>query len=674
VIASPAATWPTTLKHRLAIVAGLFALWAIGIEVRLVILQIHEHDELAARADRQQRRTVTAPAKRGEIYDRHGRLLAYSVDADSIYAVPTEIGDPGRVAAALCDALDECSPKDRKLLVERLSRPRAFVYVRRRVTPLEAKRVAALDLDGIGFMKESKRYYPNRELAANLLGYVGVDNVGLDGVEAAYDSIVRGRPGTLLIQTDARSHAFSRLERTPTSGSSIELTLDEHLQYIAERELAAGVAANRADGGAVVVMDPQTGEILAMANSPTFNPNVYNASRPEARRNRAVQDLYEPGSTFKIVTASAAFEEKVVSPGDLIDTTGGSIKFPGRKPIFDTHDYGVLTFTDVLVKSSNVGAIKVGLKLGPERLGLYINRFGFGRPVSTEFPGESPGIVWNPARLNDSAVASVSMGYQVAVTPLQMAAAASSVANGGTLNEPRILAAVVHEGVRKPTHPRPLRRTIKPDTAAALTTIMEEVVASGTARRAALAGFTVAGKTGTAAKLVGGRYSTTAYNASFVGFVPSRAPAVTIIVVIDTPRTAAGHQGGAVAAPIFKRIAEATLRYLGVPPTIDAAPPVMVTRREATSVAPTAAARPDPDIVTLTADADSGVLPDFRGQGARDAMRALARLGLTARIVGTGVVTGQDPPPGSPLEPGATCTLLLGRQPSARTSSTGAVP
>lgn len=669
-----AADWPRTLKRRLGLVAAVFAFWGVGIAARLVNLQIYEHDHLVARADRQQMRTISAPAKRGEIYDRRGRLLAYSVDADTIYAVPTEIREPARVAAALCAALEACSEKERSQLAERLSRPRAFVYVRRRVTPLEAQRVAALGLDGVGFMKESKRYYPNRELAANLLGYVGLDNVGLHGVEAAYDSIVRGRPGTLLIQTDARSHAFSRLERTPTMGSAIELTIDEHLQYVAERELAAGVAAHRADGGSIVVMDPHTGEILAMANHPTFNPNAFNAASPDARRNRAVQDLYEPGSTFKIVTAAAAFEEKLMSPGDLIDTTGGSIRFPGRKPIFDTHDFGLLTFTDVFVRSSNVGAIKVGLKLGPERLGLYIGRFGFGRPTSTEFPGESPGIVWNPAKLNDSALASVSMGYQVAVTPLQMAAAVSSIANGGTLYEPRILAAIARDGVRLPSRPRPVRRTVRPDTAAAVTTIMEEVVARGTGTRAQLGGFTVAGKTGTAAKLVGGRYSTTAYNASFVGFVPSRNPVITILVVIDTPRTAVGHTGGVVAAPVFRRVAEAALRYLGVPPTVDGAPPVLVARRPAPPVAPAAATPPDPAIVTLPADADAGVFPDLRGQGARDAMRAVARLGLTARLVGTGVVTSQDPAPGSPLEPGATCTLILGRPASARPGPAGAAP
>ncbi len=670
--APPDLNWRPTLKRRVIVASAAFALWVAGIEARLIVLQVVQHDELVARAAQQQMRTVDAPAKRGEIFDRRGRILAYSVDADTIWAAPGGVKDTDQTVAALCAALDDCDKKFRGQLTERLSRQRGFVYVKRRVAPREAKRVAALGLEGVRFMKESKRFYPNRELAANVLGYVGLDNVGLDGIEAAFDKVVRGRPGTLLIQTDARSHAFSRLERSPTIGSAIELTLDERLQHIVERELKAGVAENNADGGSVVIMDPHNGEILAMATWPTFNPNSYNESETDARRNRAVQDLYEPGSTFKIVTASAAFEEHVVTPDQMIDASGGSIKFPGRKPINDTHDYGVLSFTDVIVKSSNVGAIRVGLKLGPERLGLYINRFGFGRPSSIDFPAESPGIVWNPAKLNDSALASVSMGYQVGVTPIQMAAAVSSVANGGTLYEPRILRTVVRDGTRTPVKPKVVRQTIKPETAATLTAIMEQVVERGTAKAAQLPGFTVAGKTGTAAKLINGHYSVTNYNASFVGFVPSRAPVITIIVVIDSPH-AKGHTGGATAAPVFKRIADASLRYLGVGPTIDAPPPVMLAHREPNPVASTASAVGPSPVVTLSGASEPPMIPDLRGQGAREAMRTLARLGLTAHISGAGVVIDQQPSPGSPLDPGTTCTLVLSRQgPNPR--SAGAQP
>ena len=670
--AQPDLNWRPVLRRRLMGAVGVLACWVLAIEVRLVVLQVWQHDQLTLRAERQQSETQKTPGKRGEIVDRHGRLLAYSVDADTIYAVPTDIADPIKAAAALCGAFDECDKKDRDQLVERLTRkrrngsPTSFQYVRRRATPIEAKRIAALEMKGIGFMKESKRFYPNRELAAHLLGYVGTDNAGLHGLEATYDKSVRGREGTMLVQTDARGHAFSRLDRPPTTGGSLELTIDEQLQFIVERELTAGVEAARADGGTAVAMDPHTGEILAMASWPTFNPNQYAGTSVSALRNRAVQDLYEPGSTFKIVTASAALQEGVIKPDDLVDTQGGVIKFPGRKPITDMgHNYGTLTFANVIVKSSNVGAIKVGLMVGPERMGLYIRRFGFGKPSSPDFPSESPGIVWNPSKLNDSALASVSMGYQVGVTPLQMAAAASVIANGGTLYEPHVVRATVKGGVRTPVPPKAVRRAILPETAATLTTIMESVVTEGTAKGARLVNYTVAGKTGTADKLVNGRYSPSQQNVSFIGFVPSRNPLMTVIVMIDSPRIG-GDTGGAIAAPIFKHIADASLRMMGVTPTINPQPPVLVARRSDSPVT-TAAAPIAPAVVTMPSGmSDGGGLPDLRGLSAREALRELARLGLTARMEGAGVVVDQNPAPGSLVEPGAGCTLVLSRRPPPR--------
>ncbi len=642
--------------------AAVFALWAVAIVARLAFLQIVSHEDLVARAERQQMRTVTAPAKRGEIADRHGRLLAYSVDADTIYAVPSDIGDAREAADRLCAAFEDCSRKERAALAERLSQRRAFVYVKRRATPAEARRVAALELAGIGFMKESRRFYPNRELGAHLLGYVGLDNVGLHGVEAAYDKVVRGKEGTLLVQTDARQKVFSRLERPPTAGGSIELTIDEHLQHIAERELRAGIAEHRAAGGTVVMMDPHSGEILAMASWPTFNPNAYGDADEVARRNRAIQDLYEPGSTFKIVTASAAIEERLFSTTEMIDVSAGQIRF-GARVIRDMYRYAPLSFTDVLVKSSNVGAIKIGGRVGAERMGMYIRRFGFGRPTSRDFQGESPGIVWESAQLNDSALASVSMGYQIGVTALQMVSAVSAVANGGTLYEPRLVRAIVRDGVRTLITPNEVRQAIKPETAATLTTIMEQVVDRGTATRARLAGFTVAGKTGTADKLVNGRYSATRQNVSFIGFAPSRNPVLAMIVMVDSP-SAGPDTGGVVSAPIFQRIAEDSLRYLGVAQTVDPVPPIIVQRRQPSPVRPVLAEHPQPRIVPMAAGtARQSVLPDLRGLSARDAMRSLAELGLTPRLRGVGMVIDQQPKPGEPLEPGMVCTLTLERDP-----------
>ncbi|MBI4265521.1 MAG: transpeptidase family protein [Acidobacteria bacterium] len=658
----PPAAWRTTLKRRLVVVAAALLAWSVAIEARLVYLQVIRHDDLSGRAERQQSRTIEAPAKRGEILDRGGRVLAYSVDAESIYAVPTEIDNPDTAAAALCGALEDCTGRERQAIADRIRRGRAFAYVRRQASPDQARRVAALQLAGIGFMKENRRFYPNKDLAAHVLGYVGVDNTGLNGIEAAYDSLIKGQPGTVLIQTDARRQAFSRVERPPTTGATLELTIDQYLQHVAERELRLGVEENRAAAGSIVVMDPKTGEILALANWPTFNPNAYRDSRPESQRNRAVQDLYEPGSTFKIVTASAAFEEKVVGPSDAIDVSEGQIRF-GSRQIDDDHRYGVLSFTDVIVKSSNVGAITVGLRLGPERLSAYVGRFGFGRRASPDFPAESPGIVWNPAKLNDSALASVSMGYQIAVTPLQMATAVSAIANGGELVEPRVVRAVIDDGARVPVPRKVVRRAISEGTAALLTDIMEQVVDHGTGTRARIPGYPVAGKTGTAQKIVDGRYSRSDYNASFVGFVPSRAPVFTIVVVIDSPHGGNLYYGGSVAAPIVRRIAEAALRHYGVPPALNADPPLLVARHDEPRERATSAVAM-PAIVTLAgaSPGSASLVPDLRGLGARDALRTLAGLGIDAQLYGTGIVTGQEPAPGSPIERGARAVLRLGRE------------
>ncbi|HEY5619519.1 MAG TPA: penicillin-binding protein [Vicinamibacterales bacterium] len=661
------ALWRSTMKRRLVIGAVALVAWSAAIEARLVYLQVIRHADLTARAMDQQTGTLEIPAKRGDILDRSGRVLAYSVDAESIYAVPTEISNPDKAAAALCGALDNCSPRDRQAISERIRRGRAFAYVKRQVSPGEARRVAALKLDGVGFMKESRRFYPNKDLAAHVLGYVGIDNKGLNGIEAAYDALIKGRPGTVLIQTDARRQAFSRLERPSTSGATLELTIDQYLQHVVERELRVGVEENRAAGGTALVMDPHTGEILALANWPTFNPNTYREANKDAQRNRAIQDLYEPGSTFKIVTASAAFEEELVKPTDLIDVSAGRIRF-GRRVIYDDHRSGVLSFEDVIVKSSNIGAIKVGQKLGPDRLGAYVSRFGFGRRTSPDFPGESPGIVWDPAKLTDSALASVSMGYQVAVTPLQMAAALSSIANRGTLFEPRIVRAVIADGRRTPVPHKVVRQTVSTGTAAVLTAIMEQVVQRGTGKNAHIDGFTVAGKTGTAQKVVNGQYSRSDYNASFIGFVPSRKPTFVIVVVIDSPHGNRSYYGSTVAAPVFQRIAEAGLRLYGVPPSLNPAPPVIPERwgetpREQRVSAPITS----PVIPSSSPSGSEPVVPDLRGLGARDALRVLAGLGMTARLDGAGIVVDQEPAPGSPIERGAIAILKLAREAPADT-------
>jgi cell division protein FtsI (penicillin-binding protein 3) len=670
-VAATAPEWRDTLRSRMLICAVMLAAWTVAIEARLLYLQVLEHGDMMARANRQQLRTIKLPAKRGEIVDRAGNLLAYSVDADTIAADPSDIDNPDDVAARVCAALDECGAQQRQLMAERLRGKGQFAYLARQVSFDEARRVKALELQGLLFYKESRRYYPKKELAAPVLGYVGLDNGGLAGLESTFDARIRGREGKMLVQTDARRHAMStREERPPTAGDGLELTIDEYLQHIADRELRIGVAENGAAGGTAIILEPQSGEILAMANWPTFNPNAFNASDIGARRNRAIQDLYEPGSTFKVVTASAAIEEGLIGPTDPIDCTPGYITF-GSRIIYDSHAHGVLPFIDVIAQSSNVGAIKVGMRLGPERLGRYISRFGFGQSIAPDFRGENSGIVWSPARLDPSALASVSMGYQVGVTPLQMAAAVSVVANGGEFVEPHVVRAFIRNGRREDVTRKVVRRAITAETAATMTSIMEAVVERGTAKAVAqLEGYTVAGKTGTASKLVNGRYSKSDYNASFVGFVPSRNPVITIVVVIDSPHTK-GFYGATVSAPVFKRIAEAALRHLGVGPTLNAPPPVIVARHESQPQDMVPRPAMAPATPALAAElTPAGQMPDLRGLSARDAIRTLTRVGLTARISGDGFVIEQSPQPGSLLGSGHECILTLGRRPTAPAGGT----
>jgi cell division protein FtsI (penicillin-binding protein 3) len=666
----PANVLRATLKRRVALAFGFLLLWAVAIEARLVYLQVFRYSELKERAEGQHSRTVKAPAKRGDILDRHGHILAYSVDADTIYAVPSELGDADAAAAALCRALADCDAKDRQAMIERIRKGKYFAYIRRQVWPDQAARVAALDLPGIGFIKESKRTYPNADLASHVLGYVGVDNVGLSGIEAAYDSLILGRAGTVLVERDARGSAFSRVERPPTAGASLELTIDEYLQHVAERELRDGIKWAGASGGSAIVMDPSTGEILALANAPDFDPNAYRDAREELRRNRAIQDIYEPGSTFKIVTASAAFEEHAAVPNTIIDASAGNIRF-GPRVIRDDHNYGVLSFAQAIIKSSNVGAIKVALKLGPEKVSDYVRRFGFGKPTSPDFRGESPGIVWDPSKLTDSALASVAMGYQVGVTPLQMAQAVSVVANGGELVQPRVVRAVVRDRRRLPVPRKVMARPITTNTAATLTEIMQGVVTEGTGKAAQIPGYTVAGKTGTAKKLVNGSYrGHSDYNVSFVGFVPAHKPVFAIVVVVDSPHRVSPY-GGVVAAPIFQKIAQTALRHYGVPQSINAPEPVFAGDPHDTNEQQTSGPSAPPNIVPLGGSRGAiTVFPDLTGVNARDALRVLAQLGVTARLQGAGVVTQQYPPAGEPIESATTVVLKLGRQESDQIAST----
>lgn len=658
--------WRPIVRRRVLLVAACLGLWSVAIFGQLVKLQVFQHDEMLARAESQQLDTIKPPAARGDIVDRHGQILAYSVDSASIQADPKEVKHDAETARKLCAALGDCSAAELAEMTRGLGTDSRWLEIRkaREVTPDQLAAVTALDLPAVTFLPQTLRYYPKLDLAAHLLGYVGTENRGLGGLEARLDGEIRGRDGRVLVQRDAKAQRmFTRVEQAPTAGATVELTLDLTLQYIAERELRAGVAAARAAGGTAIIMDPHSGEILALANAPSFNPNAFAGYSDELRRNPAVQEIYEPGSTFKIVTAAAAIEEGVLSPTDPINCNPGSITFPGRKPITEAkgHNYGVLSFEDVIIKSSNIGAIRAGLKVGAEKMARFMRRFGFGQRLAPDFNGEATGIVHAPADLNDSDLASVSMGYNVSVTPMQMASAVSAIANGGLLYEPHVVRARIRDGIRTAIEPKVLRRAIAPATAATLVGIMEGVVERGTAKAAKLARYQVAGKTGTAAKIVNGAYSRSDYNSSFVGFVPSRRPVFTILVVIDTPRN--GQYGGTVAAPVFRNIAEAALQQAGVPPSINPVPTVVV-------AADTDSSRPQPiratSPPTITHAGGRPLMPDVRGLGAREALRVLGAVGLQVSVQGDGRVTAQRPEAGTPIEPGGWSTLQLQRAPPAQ--------
>lgn len=665
-------TWRPTIGRRILVLAAVFIVWTATIEARLVYLQVFKRVDMQREADGQRNSRVPIPANRGEILDRQGNLLAYSVDADSVCAYPIRIKDPAATLAALCAALNGCSPDERATLTADLGSKKKFLAVRHFISPDEARRISALKLQGIGLIKESRRVYPNETLAAQVLGYVGREK-GLAGIESAYELKIHGKDGTAFVQVDAQRDAYSRLEQPPIAGATLELTIDRSLQYVVERELHAGIVENRAQSGTALIMDPRTGEILALASEPTFDPNQIvtalergkGVGDPEPQRNRAVQDLYEPGSTFKVVTASAAFEEGVESPTDLVDVSAGQIQL-GKRIVPDSHRINsVISFTDVLVKSSNVGAIRVGLKLGGERLSRYVHLFGFGARASVDFPSENPGHVSRAAHWSDSHVASVSMGYEVGVTPLQMATAVSSIANGGELVQPHVVRAFIEEGHRSEVARRVVRRTVSQSTASTLTGIMEQVVERGTGTEAKIPGYSIAAKTGTAQRLIAGHYSHTEFNASFVGFLPARDPVVTILVLINSPH-AHGYYGGVVAAPIFRRIAEATLTRLGIPPTVGGAAPVLVVAPRPTAPGPPPGVpRPTVAVVTASRVAETpGLVPDVVGLSARSAALAVVRLGLVPVLQGDGIVVGQNPPAGTSLDLGAACHLSLARPPS----------
>ena len=533
---------------------------------RLVNLQVLQADALATRADRQHQKTVALEGARGTILDRQGKILAMNVEVPSIFGVPASVVNPQKTARSLSAILRV--PADE--LERKLHQDRNFVWLARKVDPEQGRQLEALSLKGIGVVMEGRRFYPKGPLLAHVLGFSGMDGEGLEGVEHRYEVDLHGERQQMVLQRDAKGRTiFSKgsVEESPAPGHSLTLTIDEVIQYIAERELDDAVSRSRAKSGTMIVLDPETGALLALAVSPRFDPNAVSSVPSDRRRNIAVTDAYEPGSTMKAVMAAAAIEERVMGPTTMVFAENGRMTV-ANTVIHDHEKLGWVSFAQVIQKSSNIGAAKAGMALGEQRLYRYLKAFGFGQRTDIDLPGEGFGLVKSPKEWGRRSIASISIGQEIGVTPIQMVSAIGAIANGGQLMKPYLVSEVRDSDGRllSQVQPQVRRRIVSPETARSVTRILEGVVTDGTGSKAAIPGFRVAGKTGTAQKVDPRTktYSDSKLVSSFVGYVPAEHPKLAMLVVIDEPQ--GDHTGGVVAAPVFSHAGEQILSYLGISP------------------------------------------------------------------------------------------------------------
>jgi cell division protein FtsI (penicillin-binding protein 3) len=593
---------PRAIPLRVArfwLISLFFTLWACAIAGRLFVLQIVRHHEYMDRAQKQQQRTFEVAPRRGILYDRNLHELAMTVQADSIYADPSEIDDKQEAARKLA-AIVHSDPEDAQTseqqIANRLNTGHSFAWIARRVTPERSARVKALALKGIYFQKEFQRFYPDNEIAAQVLGYVGMDDTGLSGLEQKFEPQLHGVAGRMYTAMDARRRVLGSTEHEPEPGQNLVLTIDSDIQFLAERALDHAMETTKADNGTVVVQDVHTGQILALAIRPTFNPNQFRHTTPALLRDHAVSDVYEPGSTFKLVTYSAAIDEGVTHPDDLIDCQGGQITLNGRVIHDDKADhYGVITVHEALEHSSDVAAVKLALKMGPDNFYRYIRNFGFGSRPGVELPGETRGLLRPVNKWGSTSIGSIAIGQEVGVTPLQLVSMVSTIANGGIYLPPHVLmpaaATATDKTSAQPQAPKtpaleasPFRpggelpnplptgahRVMSELSAAEMRKMMEEVVLFGTGKAAQLNGYSSGGKTGTAQKVDPRThlYSKTMHVASFAGIAPVNNPVISVAVIIDTPK-GGSYYGAAVSAPVFAEVAQQILEYLGVPHDVD---------------------------------------------------------------------------------------------------------
>lgn len=676
---------PDVSPGRALFVAAFIGFWMLVIVARLVYLQFSQYETLANRARQQQVNSTETSPLRGELLDRQERQLARSVQTVSLFLDPDGLDAPtlDRNAQQLAKALNLKAADLAKEFHDARAAKKRFIWIARRLDADVASKIVELNLPGLQTQLEPKRYYPNGSLAAHVLGYVGLDGKGLGGVEQFYNAKISGEAGKLFVEKDANGKAYESYEIASKPGQTVVLTIDQSIQYQAEQALQAAVQRSRAKSGTVIVLDPRSGEILALANAPTFDPNKVSEAKPETRSNWALQNIYEPGSTFKVVAFSAALEKKLARVEDHIDCQMGAITVAGRV-VHDHHPFGSLTIAEALAKSSNVAAIKLGMRVGDPGMYDYIKRFGFGSKTGIELPGETNGILRKVERWQPSSIGSIAIGQEVGVTPVQMVSAFGALANDGVRIAPHLIREVRDAGGNVVYRAQPeQRRVISAETAIALRGMLEGVTLNGTAKKAQLDGYSAAGKTGTAQKIdpKTRTYSSTKFVGSFVGFAPVSNPQVVIIVVIDEP--AGAYHGGDVAAPVFREVAEQVLPALNVMPDIEttSAPDMIaqantdperaakIQEEQAQSEVQRKATMPTVDsnggrsgeVVYAVATKKAMLMPDLRGRSVRDVARTCSQLGLQVEARGEGRVLKQSPSAGTEVNTGQLVYVDFGR-------------
>ncbi len=656
---------PGARKGRMLALSVLMACLFGGLITRSWWLQIERHGHFADRSERQHRSTMTLTAPRGPIYDRERTLLAETAMWPSIYAIPRVIQDPDALAVQLAKIL----PTDVETLKRRLNSKKAFVWLARHVEAGVADQIAALQLKAVAIRKEPRRLYPRRALAGALVGFAGIEGSGLEGIERDFDRYLKGRKYVVdALRDGAGRYALPEgaLPSEQISGHGVVLTIDARIQQVAEATLAAQVREMEAKGGVVVVMDPHNGDILALAQTPAFDPNDFRKAEPDDWRNRAITDTLEPGSTMKPILISAALDLRVTKPDALWNGYKGRMRVAGFT-LTDTHAEDSLTTLEIIKYSSNIGAVQVAQRIGREGYHRYLRAFGFGERSGLGVPGEQAGTLRDPKTWRPSELATMSYGYGLSVTPLQMARAYAVIANGGELVQPRLVREVVDTQGRvvEAFKPRVLRRVVRREVTEAVTQGLIMVTEKGgTARRARVAGHAVAGKTGTAYKVnpLTRKYDHDMIRTSFAGFVPARDPRLVIYVAIDEPQNEKRY-GGVVAAPVFATIAKEALPYLGVEATeAYSADDVFEPEDERTRRGPEAQARPWWFEASLVSGAPSHmVVPDLSGLPLAEVVRRAGELKVNVRVEGAGLVVAQRPSPGALLPPGGALTVMFDR-------------